>query len=85
VYSFNASEAAAPSRLDVFEYVYSDSGYVRARAFFLPPVTGAFTFLCSADDYMQLSATLVNGTCIDLCSLPSFATYREWDKYPSQV
>ena len=75
-------------KLDLFEHeVEYEKGnvYARARAFFVPPVAGAYTFLCSADDKMQLNGTLADGRELELCSLSAYSSWRQWDKYASQV
>ena len=85
VYTFDRRDANMTQRLDMFETRTQLSGFTQARAFFVPPVTGNFTFLCSADDYGQLNGTLANGTALQLCSLPYWSSYRQWDKHASQV
>lgn len=88
IHGFDTAAAIATTKLDLFEYRLEDAldrVYARARAFFVPPVTGTYTFLCAADDYFALNGTLANGTELGLCSLPSWSGFREWDRHPSQV
>ncbi len=58
----------------------------RARGYFLPPVSGAYTFYIAADDHAQLSLS-TNDQAVNkrvVASITGDSLSRQWDKYPSQ-
>lgn len=58
--------------------------FSHGRAFFVPPASGNYTFLCAGDDYATLTGTLFNGTAVPLCSVPRNTAFRSFD-YPGQI
>jgi hypothetical protein len=84
----NATDAMDHTKLDLFEHILKDSAsqtLVKGQAFFIPPVTGAYSFLCAGDDVMQLNGTHAGGNRTTLCSAPSWTLFREWGQLISQV
>jgi hypothetical protein len=64
----------------------ADNYAVRASGYILPPETGNYTFWIACDDAGELWLGTDDdwANCVKIASVPTWASERQWNKYPEQ-
>lgn len=74
--------------LDDFNAVrnYGENYGTRIQAYLTPPTSGDYIFYLSSDDEgtLRLSSDATKDNATEIASVPGYASYQEWDKYPEQ-
>ncbi|HEX2937065.1 MAG TPA: PA14 domain-containing protein, partial [Bacteroidales bacterium] len=75
-------------QIDSLESTQQSADYFgrRIRGYIIPPASGTYTFWIASDDYSQLwlSTNDQASSKVLIASVSGCASYREWNKYPSQ-
>lgn len=81
----------APSSVQVFTDFFEapsnicDNCATELVGYFLPPITGDYTFQVAADDNGVLYGGATEQAGAIIASCPGWASARQWDKYPEQM
>jgi hypothetical protein len=85
-YPYSPDERVSNTAAEMYGTEVGSNHAVKISGFITPPATGDYTFWIASDDQgvLRLSSNDQPGAMADAAFVPSWTSYRDWNKFPEQ-